>query len=106
MQQMLTKVIDYPYKKRTKNPYDWTKQENRDKAHFRLWVSYRKALCSEFTGDRDVNTKVYYGYYNLKDFGYKKLMRIIEKQTSAIFCAKIYNNQTNVLVHEYRSNPK
>lgn len=95
-----------PKRSNGKNPYDWTKKENRDKASYKLWIAYRKDLAFVFTGSHTDNTFTYYGFYKKKDFGLQGLEDIVRQRLSAIYSYKIIDNKTNQVIKTVFPNEK
>lgn len=87
------------YKK--SSPYDWSKPENLIKVRFKLWVCYKHASVGKYGLTVEKNTRVYNGYYLLKDYGFAKLQKIIEAQKEDIFNAKIIEARSNEPVYTY-----
>lgn len=77
----------------TKHTYNWKRQEERDKAVFKLWVVWLPHAAKKRKVMNQNGTRPYYGKYLMPDFGEKQLINIVNKYPTEYHKAYLYKNR-------------
>lgn len=80
------------------NKNDFTKEENREAAKYKLWIGIKESEVRS-VGRR---VKVFYGYRTKRDKGLSFLLKQAEQWKDVAWSIRLYDNQTKEIIKKIK----